>query len=48
MAYSIKNELVNNRVVHLKDKIRLERSLDAVFSNHIEPLIFAQVKKHEV
>ena len=48
MAFSIKNELVNNRVVHLKDKIRLERSLDAVFKNHIEPLIFAQVKPNEV
>ena len=44
MAYSIKNELVNNRVVHLKDKIRLVRSLDAVFKKHIEPLIHAQVK----
>ena len=44
MAYAIKNELTNNRVVHMKDKIRLERSLDAVFTNHIEPLIHAQVK----
>ena len=48
MAYAIKNELVNNRVVHMKDKIRLERSLDSVFKNHIEPLIHAQVKTNEV
>jgi len=48
MAYSIKSELVNNRVVHLKDKIRLERSLSAVFKNNIEPLIHAQVKTNEV
>jgi hypothetical protein len=48
MAFSIKNELLNNRVIHLKDKVRLERSLDAVFKNHIEPLIYAQVKPNEV